>query len=281
VRRLDAHHHVWDLTVRDQAWTAGLPALRRSFGFDELRPSLERSGISGTVVVQTVADSAETAELLELAGAEPLVAGVVGWVDLTADDVVGRIAELRALPHGAKLVGLRHVVQDESDPRWLCRADVRAGLRAVGEAGLAFDLLVRLPQLDAAIETVRALREQRFILDHAGKPNVGVEIIDHWKKKIRDLAALDNTAVKLSGLVTLAGRPAAADVLRPYADVVLGAFGPTRVMFGSDWPVCLQVASYDDVVSMARALTANLESADRDAVFGGSAAAWYRLAEAG
>jgi L-fuconolactonase len=267
--------------VRDQAWTAGLPALQRSFGFDELRPSLERGGISGTVVVQAVADPAETAELLALAGAEPLVAGVVGWVDLTAEDVVGRIAELRALPHGAKLVGLRHLVQDESDPRWLCRADVRAGLRAIGEAGLAFDLLVRPPQLDAAVETVRALREQRFVIDHAGKPPVGSEGGDQWVKKMRELAALENTAVKLSGLATLGGRPPTADELRPYADVVLDAFGPARVMFGSDWPVCLQVASYDDVFSMAHVLTANLEPADRDAVFGGSAAAWYRLPEAG
>jgi L-fuconolactonase len=272
---------VWDLAVRDQPWTAGLPALQRSFGFDDLRPSLARNGISGTVVVQTVADPAETVELLALAGAEPLVAGVIGWVDLTADDVAGRIAELRAIPHGAKLVGLRHLVQDESDPRWLCRADVRAGLRAVGAAGLAFDLLVRPPQMDAAIETARALRDQRFILDHAGKPAIASGDIDDWTKKICELAALENTAVKLSGLVTLAGRPAAADGLRPYADIVLDAFGPARVMFGSDWPVCVQVASYDDVVSTAHALTADLESADRDAVFGGSAAAWYRLPEAG
>jgi len=279
--RVDAHHHLWDLTVRDQPWTEGLPTLRRSFALAELEPELRKEGIGATVLVQTVDVPEESPELLALAAAHPVVAGVVGWVDLTAPDVPDRLAALRAEPGGRGLVGVRHGVQSEPDPRWLCRADVRRGLAAVGAAGLVYDLLVVPAQLPAAIETVRALPGLRFVLDHAGKPNIasGTEADRaHWAADIRALGAEGNVVVKLSGLVTEAdhGGWTPADI-RPYAEQVLAAFGPDRTMFGSDWPVCLLAAEYGRVAELARDLIAALSEAERDAVLGATAARWYDL----
>ncbi len=277
--RIDAHHHVWDLSVRDQPWTVDLPGLHRSFDLAELRPSVLAHGVDATVVVQTITVADETPELLALAAREPLVAGVVGWVDLTAPDVADRLAALRSRPGGHRLVGIRHLVQGEPDPRWLCRDDVRRGLAAVAGAGLAYDLLVVPPQLPAAIETVAALPELTFVLDHAGKPAIASGGgLASWRSDIRALAALPNVAVKLSGLITEADHATwTVDQLRPYARTLLDAFGADRVMFGSDWPVCLLAGSYDDVIAAAEVLTGGLDAREQAAVFGRTAARWYRI----
>jgi L-fuconolactonase len=275
--RIDAHHHVWDLDVREQPWTADLPALRRSFGIDELRPALVANEIDATVLVQTICITDETPELLALADAEPVIAGVVGWIDLTAPDAADQLAMLQDGEGGRRLVGIRHQVQEEPDPRWLCRADVRRGLAAVGEAGLAYDLLVKPQQLASAVDTVRALPDMRFVLDHAGKPAIRDGAMQPWHAELAELARLPNVAVKLSGLVTEAADEWTLEQLRPYADVMLQAFEPFRIMFGSDWPVCLLAASYREVVAAAQELTAKLSSAERDDVFGETAARWYGI----
>jgi L-fuconolactonase len=281
IMRVDAHHHVWDLTVRDQPWTTGLPPLRRSFGFAELCPHLRTHDIDGTVLVQTVTVAEETPELLDLAARGPMVLGVVGWVNLAAPGVADRLAELRAAPGGQRLAGIRHQVQGEPDPRWLCRPAVRRGLAAVADAGLAYDLLITPSQLDAAIETVAALPGLRFVLDHAGKPRIRDHELEPWRDLIGQLALHGNVTCKLSGLVTETDRAAwTVDDLRPYADTLFDAFGPERLMFGSDWPVCLLAASYDQVVIAAEELTAGLSCAERAAVFGGTAARAYGLAPA-
>jgi L-fuconolactonase len=273
--RIDAHHHVWDLAVRDQPWTATLPPLQRSFGMDDLRPSLAEHNIDATILVQTVAVAEETIELLELANVDPSVAGVVGWIELSAPDVTDRLAELTALP--GNLVSIRHGVQDEPDPRWLCRSQVRRGIAAVGGAGLSYDVLITPSQLGAAIDTVRALPEVRFVLDHAAKPLIAQGILEPWRDHVRHLAALPNVAVKLSGLVTEAGPNWTVDMLSPYTDVLLDSFGPQRIMFGSDWPVCLLAGTYGAVVDASAELTAKLLPEARADVFGGTAARWYGL----
>jgi len=275
--RIDAHHHVWDLDVREQPWTVELPALRRSFGIDDLRPTLVANEIDATVLVQTICIADETPELLALADAEPVIVGVVGWIDLTAPDAADQLAMLRDGEGGRRLVGIRHQVQEEPDPRWLCRADVRRGLASVGEAGLAYDLLVKPQQLASAVDTVRALPDMRFVLDHAGKPAIRDGAIQPWHAQLAELAQLPNVAVKLSGLVTEAADEWTLEQLRPFADVMLQAFEPFRIMFGSDWPVCLLAASYREVVAAAQELTAKLSSAERDDVFGETAARWYGL----
>jgi L-fuconolactonase len=277
-RRVDAHHHVWDLTVRDQPWTAGLPALRRSFSLDDLRPRLRTNHVDRTVVVQTICVEEETPELLELADNAPEVAGVVGWTDLSAPDIADRLAALRQLQGGQYLVGVRHQVQEEPDPGWLGRDEVRHGLQAVGDAGLVYDLVVRHYQLPAVIETVAALGDVRFVLDHAGKPDIARGQIEPWRAQVGELARLPNVAVKLSGLVTEADHHAwTVDQIRPYAEVIIGAFGATRTMWGSDWPVCLLAASYDDVLATAESFVATMSVAEQGQVLGGTALAWYAL----
>jgi L-fuconolactonase len=277
--RVDAHHHIWDLTVREQSWMAGpeMDPIRRSFSIDGLAPQAAAADITATVLVQTVGLVDETVEFLEVAASNDLVAGVVGWVDLTAPDVADSLAGLLARRDGSYLKGIRHQVHDEPDVNWLLRADVQRGLAAVADAGLVYDLLTRPPHLPAAIETARALPGLTFVVDHISKPAIG-DPLDPWAADLRQLAALPNVTCKLSGMVTEASwtdwKPSD---LQPYADVVLDAFGPDRVMFGSDWPVCLLAATYSDVVQAAEALTANLTPPDRQAVFTTTATRTYNL----
>jgi predicted TIM-barrel fold metal-dependent hydrolase len=282
VARIDGHVHVWDLAVRDQPWTAGeLAPLHRSFALSDVADERERAAIEGAVLVQTLAVPEETPELLTLAGADPAVVGVVGWVDLTSADVSERLARLQAEPCGDRLVGIRHLVQGEADPRWLCRPDVRRGLAAVAKAGLAYDLLIVPRQLGAAHETAAALPELRFVVDHLAKPAIAAGEIEPWASGLRALASLPNVACKLSGMVTEADWASwTVEQLRPYAESVLDAFGPDRVLFGSDWPVCTLAAGYDEVVRTAEQLVEALDPAEREAVFGGAAAAVYRLSSA-
>lgn len=275
--RIDAHHHVWDLAIRDQPWTAGLPAMRRSFRIEELVALLDEAGIDGTVLVQTVTVAEETPELLAIAARSPRVLGVVGWADLTDPTLADRVRELRALPGGDRLVGLRHQVQDEPDPRWLLRPDVRAGLEAVAEAGLVYDVVVTSAQLPAVVELVPTLPGLRFVLDHAGKPPIATVGLDPWRSLIAELAEAPQVACKLSGLVTEAGEEWTAAELAPYAEHVLACFGPDRVMFGSDWPVLLLRTDYPGIVRLTERFLAGLSAAARAEVLGGTAQRWYGL----
>ena len=187
---------------RPQPWTDGLPALQRSFGLDDVAADLRAAGQDAVIVVQTVASAVETRELLALAAAQPLVAGVVGWADLARPDVAGQLEAARSGPGGQALVAVRHQLQEEPDPGWLARPQVRDGLRAVAAAGLAYDLVISPHQLPLVTETVAGLPEVRFVLDHAGKPPIAAGDLSAWRADLRALAALPNVAVKLSGLVT-------------------------------------------------------------------------------
>ncbi|MFI1174540.1 amidohydrolase family protein [Streptomyces melanogenes] len=277
MRVVDSHHHVWDLSVRDQEWLAGpgLAPLRRTFALDELRA--QAVGVTATVLVQTVTVAEETPEFLALAEGDPLVRGVVGWTDLTAPGVADELARLRELPGGERLVGIRHQVQGERDPEWLLRPDVARGLAAVADAGLAYDLVVLPHQLPACVRAAELHPGLVFVLDHLGKPPVASGETGPWGSAVRALAALPNTVCKLSGLVTEAGPGWSTASLRPYADTVLEAFGPGRLMYGSDWPVCLLAASYGEVLDVARALTGDLGPRERAQVLGGTADRVYGL----
>ena len=280
MRIVDAHHHVWDLGVRDQDWITGpaLAPLRRDFLLGDYQCVADVNGIAASVVVQTVTVPGETPELLALAAGSDLIAGVVGWTDLGAPDVGDKIAALTEMPGGAKLVGLRHQVQSEPDPDWLTRPDVLRGLSAIARAGLVYDLVITAGQLGASARAAAAVPDLVFVLDHLGKPPIAAGHTEPWAQDLRGLAALPNTVAKLSGLVTEADwrRWQVAD-LRPYAEVALDAFGPARMMFGSDWPVCTLAAGYPDVLAAARDLTAGLSPAEREAVFAGTATAVYGL----
>lgn len=278
--RVDAHHHVWDLSVRDQDWITGpeLAPLRRDFTLAELEPQARAAGVGASVLVQTVTVAEETPEFLALAAGSELVVGVVGWTDLTAPDVADTLAALREGPGGEYLVGIRHQVQSEPDPDWLTRPDVLRGLAAVAEAGLAYDLLVLPHQLPAAARAAELLPGLTFVLDHLGKPPVGSGESEPWATRLRDLALRPNVYAKLSGLVTEADwRGWTIADLRPFAETALDAFGPARLMVGSDWPVCTLAADYGRVLDTARDLTSALGRDEREAVLGGTAVRAYRL----
>ncbi len=278
--RVDAHHHLWDLAVRDQPWTAGLAPLRRSFSLDDLRPQLAAANIDRTVVVQTITVAEETPELLALADREPVIAGVVGWVDLTAPDVGQRLETLQAMPGGGKLVGIRHQVQEEADPRWLTRPEVLAGLRTVAAHHLVYDLLIVPDQFPAAIDVVAELPELDFVLDHAGKPAIAAHGYDRWYDQLAELALLPNVAVKLSGLITEADHADwTAEDIAPYGRAVIGEFGPDRVMYGSDWPVCTLAGDYLRVIGLVDELISDLPQDQREMIMGRTAARWYKLKE--
>src|ERR1700761_2399693 len=218
---VDAHHHLWDPVTRRHDWLAGQPRLRRAFGLADYAKESAAEGVTASVLVQVLASTVETEDLLATADASagqiPEVAGVVGWVDLTAPDVAGELDRLRAQPGGNRLAGVRHLVQDEPDPNWLSRPDVRRGLASVGAAGLAYDLLVRPAQLPAALRVTAELDEVRFVLDHGGKPEINRGRVEPWAGLIAEMAALPNLTCKLSGLVTEAGPGWTPEALAPYA----------------------------------------------------------------
>lgn len=275
---VDAHHHVWDLSVRDQDWIAEGSPLRRDFTTADLAPEAHAAGVDRTILVQTITVPEETPEFLALAAEQELIAGVVGWTDLTRTDIADELARLRELPGGAYLKGIRHQVQGEPDPEWLLRPDVRRGLAAVAEAGLVYDLVVLPHQLPACVKAAEALPQLTFVLDHLGKPPIVSGALEPWASDLRSLAALPNTVGKLSGLVTEADPTAwTLDDLRPYAETALDAFGPDRLMFGSDWPVCTLAATYGQVISLAEELTASLDTGEREQVFTHTASRVYGL----
>jgi L-fuconolactonase len=258
--------------------TDELAAMQPAFEPRDLQTLMPANGVDGTVLVQTVADVDETREFLATAAEYAFIRGVVGWVDLTDTRVSDVLSQLRAGPGGGKLVAIRHQVHDEPDADWLSRADVRRGLRQVADAGLVFDLLVRTRELPAAVQVVRDMSGARFVLDHLAKPPLVSGDLDAWSSQLRELARADNVVAKVSGLVTEADWHAwSAATLQPTVDVALEAFGPQRLMFGSDWPVCLLAATYAQVVDTARALTAALSVAEQNRIFNTNTVAAYQL----
>lgn len=276
---IDAHHHLWDPARADYPWmTETMAPIDRRFGLDHLEPLLSAAGVDGTVLVQARHDLAESRELLAVAGSTRFILGVVAWLDLTAPDVSETIASLRGGPGGDRLVGIRHHVHDEPDPEWLSRNEVRRGLEAVSAADLAYDLLVRPREFPAALSVVRDLPDLRFVIDHLGKPSIREGTMEPWASGLRPFGGLPNVWCKLSGLVTEADWTTwRVPDLAPYVDLALMTFGPGRLLFGSDWPVCLLAASYADVVHAAHESCADLSPRERAAIFGGTASHVYRL----
>ena len=272
---VDAHHHLWDPAHRDYPWMGDeLAAIRRRFDAADLKPLIDANGIDHTVLVQTVSSLEETREFLQAAADNEFIAGVVGWVDLTDVSAGKTLAGLKRSQGGTFLVGIRHQVHDEPDPKWLLREDVQRGIAEVGEAGLVYDVLVRTRELPAALETVKRHSGMRFVIDHAAKPRIAAGARDEaWEEALAPLADLANVTCKLSGLVTEADWKAwTPGQLEPYVRRVLEWFGPERCMFGSDWPVCLLAAPYAEVMEAMRSITG-----DDANVFGETATRVYGL----
>lgn len=277
---IDAHQHFWDPARADYPWMDApeLTPIRRAFGSADLAPLLKASGIDASLVVQCRSALVETEEFLRIAHATPSVIGVVGWADLTDAALGDTLDRLRALPGGAKLVGIRHQVHDEADPDWLLRADVQRGLAAVFARDLAYDLLVRTRELPAAIATAKAFPQARFVLDHAAKPPIADGGSAEWSDRIASLAASGNVWCKVSGLATEAKWDDwDAERLFPFVQHVAHCFGEDRLIFGSDWPVCLLAGSYGEIKGALDACLAKLGTSVREKAFGANAKAAYRL----
>jgi len=278
--RLDAHQHFWHYRPEDFFWIGtGMEVLRRDFLPGELAPRLRAAGFAGSIAVQARPSLEETDWLLALAREHPWIWGVVGWVDLTAPEV----AAVLAARAGPLLVGVRAMLQDEADDTCMLRADFRRGLAAVQEAGIAFDLLIRPRHLEHATRLVAELPGLRFVLDHLGKPPIREGESEPWAGRIRALARHPNVACKVSGMVTEADwRGWRMADFQPFFTTVLEAFGPERLLFGSDWPVCLLATpDHGKVVELTEALAAGLGREERQGLFGGNAARWYRIPAAG
>jgi L-fuconolactonase len=252
-----------------------MEALRRDFLPADLAPLLAEHQIQGTVAVQARQDLDETRWLLSLADQMPFVMGVVGWVDLSSEELDAQLDEFCA--HRA-FKGVRHVVQDELDPRFLLRQPFLEGVAKLARRGLVYDILIYPPQLPVATQFVDALPDQRFVLDHLAKPCVREKELQPWSSFVRELARRDNVVCKVSGLVTEAewGHWSVTDFV-PYLDVALEAFGHRRLMFGSDWPVCTLAGDYGQVKDVLDVYAAWLSEHERDALYGGNAARFYDL----
>ena len=277
---IDAHQHFWDPARADYPWMMApeLAPIRRAFGPADLAPLLKANGIDASIVVQCRSSLAETEEFLAVAHATPSVIGVVGWADLTDAALGDTLDRLRTLPGGAKLVGIRHQVHDEADPDWLLRTDVQRGLAQMFARDLTYDLLVRTRELPAAIATAKAFPQARFVLDHAAKPPIADGGSAEWSERIATLAACDNVWCKVSGLATEAKWDDwDAERLFPFVHHVATSFGEDRLIFGSDWPVCLLAGSYGEIKSALEACLAKLGPSVREKAFGVNAKAAYRL----
>ena len=270
---VDAHQHFWTLSRGDYAWPdETVPAIRRDFGPADLWRLADAAGVDRTVLVQATDSVAETTFLLDVAAREPRVAGVVGWIDMAAPDAVATFDRMRADP---LLVGLRPMLQGIAETDWVLRDAVRPALDALEGSGLCFDALVQ-PRHLGAIDTLAARHPSLpIVLDHGAKPQPGGHA--SWAEGMRRLAGRPNVTCKLSGLVTEIGPDWTVEGLRPYADTLLEAFGPERVMFGSDWPVVNLAADYGAWFDAAQALTAHLDAGARAAIFGGTACRVYGI----
>ncbi len=274
--RIDAHQHFWIYNDREFSWIDNsMAAIRRNFLPADLQSELNANDFHGSIVVQTCQTLEETRWLLTLAEQNPSILGVVGWADLCSPDITLQLKNLAANP---KLVGLRHIVQSEPDDRFLLRREFLRGIAALEDFDLAYDILIYAKHLPVAIEFVQLFPRQRFVLDHMAKPPIKMKEIDSWADGIHRLSAFPNVFCKMSGLVTEADwQRWTRDDITPYLEVAFDAFGPDRLMIGSDWPVCLVAASYAQATGLVKDYILKRAPDRAAAMLGGNAQRFWRL----
>ena len=278
--RIDSHHHIWDLNVRPQTWMKGdeLKPISRTILMNELEPELEKSKIDYTVIVQTVPTIDETPEFLDLSLSHPKVCAVVGWLDLESDDIRPVLEKYLAHAGGKNLVSIRDMAQDKDDPNWLIRDDVVKNVHRIAEAGLTFDILTKPPQLAAAVKLVKQSPNNIFVLDHISKPYIAKGEMKPWADQISEIASYENVSVKVSGLFTEANWSNwSNESFKPYLDHILKSFTPDRMMFGSDWPVCLLAASYGQTIDLMEEFAKDFSKSEQESFWAGTAKRFYRL----
>ena len=273
---IDSHHHFWKYSPEEYGWIGeGQAVLKRDFLPADLKKEVDAAHVDGVVSVQARQTFEETRWLLELANKNDFIRGVVGWAPLISKDVE---KDLEKFAGHKKLKAIRHVLQDEKDDRYAVREDFQRGIGVLKKFNLVYDILIYEKQLPAAIEFVERFPNQVFVLDHVAKPKIRQKILSPWRERMKDLAKRQNVYCKLSGMATEAdhGGWEAAD-LRPYVEVVIEAFGPKRIMFGSDWPVCLLAVTYQKWAGVVRNFISKLSETERNRVMGGTAVEAYKL----
>jgi L-fuconolactonase len=272
---IDAHQHFWFYNQRDYGWIdERMASIRRDFLPGDLKPLLDNNGFPGSVLVQVGQTLDETRWLLELAERHPFILGVIGWADLRSPRLR---ADLESFAGKPKLVGIRHIVQSEPDD-FLLQPDFLRGISVLEEFNLAYDILIYTKHLPMAAEVVSRFPRQRFVLDHLAKPPIKSRAVEVWARGVRELASFKNVFAKVSGLVTEAHwQNWMPEDVRPYLDVAFECFGPGRLMFGSDWPVCTVAASYAQVANLVKDYLSGYPAEQREAVLGGNAGKFWRL----
>ena len=278
--KIDSHHHIWDLSIRDQDWIVGdsLAPIKRNFLMSDYKEAIKPFGIEKSVIVQTVTSYDETPELLALAETDEMVAGIVGWLDMSADDAILQLDHYQTLPGAAYLKGIRDIVQDHPDSNYLARPQVDKNVKELGKRGLAYDILTKTPELPGAIELVKNNSDVQFILDHISKPYISKKEFEPWRTLITEIAKFENVVCKVSGIVTEADwKNWSIEDIKPYFDIILENFGANRLMYGSDWPVCTLAGSYSEVFNLAENLAQELSPTEKTSFWSGCANRAYRL----
>jgi L-fuconolactonase len=278
--RIDAHHHVWELSKYAQTWMTSEESalIGRDFHIVDWGSEAEPLGITRSILVQTVAVRQETLDFLSLAGVTPSIAGVVGWIDADADDIEAQVEALQAHPFSSRLVGLRDLTLYRPEPDWATSASADRFFQLCGRRGLTVDLLLRPDQVVAAAAAAQSNPTVRFVLNHLGNPDFDSTTPELWERAIRPFAAAPNTAIKLSGIATFSRTPGRVeDQLPEYLDKAVACFGASRVMFGSDWPVSRTRMSYRHMASLAERALSTLSSDESRMIWFETATEWYRL----
>lgn len=274
--RIDAHQHFWKFDpVRDSWIDESMKVIQRDFLPEHLEPILQKNGFDGCVSVQADQSSSENTFHIQLAEQFNFIKGIVGWVDFQAADIEDQLSAYRKF---GKLKGFRHVLQGEKQRDFMLRPAFKHGISYLQRFGYTYDILVFPDQLSYSVEFIRSFPDQPFVVDHIAKPYIKKGEIAQWRKDITELAKFENVFCKVSGMVTEADWSSWKTTdFKPYLDVVTESFGTERIMFGSDWPVCLVAASYEDVVGIAARYYSSFSKDEQQAIFGGNAKRFYNL----
>jgi len=275
--KIDAHQHFWKYSVEEYDWLdESMAHLQRDFLPTDLAPILAEADFDGCVAVQARQTEEENKFLLDLSESSDIIKGVVGWIDLRAVDLEDKLG---AYTDAAKMKGFRHVVQGEPDDRFIIGEEFVRGVKLIGLRDYTYDILIFEKQLPATVEFVNKLPEQRLVIDHIAKPDVKTGMSNRWKEAMIELGNYDHVHCKLSGMITEADwKTWKPDDLMPYIEVVFKAFGPERLMVGSDWPVCLAAAdSHADTINVVERFTKGMSEEDMTAIYGGNACSFYNL----
>lgn len=276
MQKIDAHQHFWKFDpVRDSWITDDMPAIQKDFMPQDILPLLQEHGFTGTIVVQSDQSEEENVFQLKNAAEHDFIKGVVGWVDLQAENVEDRLAHYAQF---SKMKGFRHVLQGETDRALMLKPAFKKGISLLSKYNFTYDILIFPDQLKYAAELVKEFPDQMFVIDHVAKPGIKNKKIAGWKEDIQNIAEAENVYCKISGMVTEADLENwKKEDIKPYIDIVAEAFGTNRIMYGSDWPVCLLAASYDSVLDIVKEYFASFSKNEQDNFFGKNAFTFYNL----